>query len=72
MEGLSVSGAIAMPLSPAQAAEMCGVGVSVIYRAIGDGSLPARHRRGQTSRWFILREDLEAWAAGGMLEKEAS
>ncbi len=62
--------AIAMPLSPAQAAELCGVSVGVIYGAIGSGALRARHKRGQTQRWFITREDLEAWASGGMFEEE--
>lgn len=61
---------IEMPLSPKRAAEMCGVGVSSIYEAVRVGSLRARHKRGQTHKLWILRSDLEAWAAGGMLEED--
>ena len=57
-------------LSPKEAAEMCGVGLGSIYAAIAEGSLKARHKRGQSSRWWILRSDLEAWASGGMFEEE--
>lgn len=49
---------------------MCGVGLGSIYAAIAEGSLKARHKRGQSSRWWILRSDLEAWASGGMFEEE--
>ncbi|MCI9495973.1 MAG: helix-turn-helix domain-containing protein [Adlercreutzia mucosicola] len=62
--------AVEMPISPKRAAELCGVGVGSIYAAIAEGSLRARHKRGQSSRWWILRSDLEAWAAGGMFGEE--
>ena len=61
---------VEMPISPQEAAELCGVGLGSIYDAIAKGSLKARHKRGQSSRWWFLRSDLEAWAAGGMLEEE--
>lgn len=61
---------VEMPISPKEAAEMCGVCLGSIYAAIAEGSLKARHKRGQSSRWWILRSDLEAWASGGMFEEE--
>lgn len=61
---------VEMPISPKEAAEICGVGLGSIYAAIAEGSLKARHKRGQSSRWWILRSDLEAWASGGMFEEE--
>lgn len=41
---------VEMPISPKEAAEMCGVGLGSIYAAIAEGSLKARHKRGQSSR----------------------
>ena len=62
--------AIEMPLSPKLAAELTGCGLHEIYAAIKAGTLRARRKRGQSSRWWILRSDLEAWAAGGMFGEE--
>ena len=59
-----------MPMTPQQAADRLGVGVSVVYRAIESGSLRARHKRGQSRRWWVTEADLAHWAEEGMFEEE--
>lgn len=61
---------VEMPISPKEAAEMCGVGLGSIYAAIAEGRSRRATSGGQSSRWWILRSDLEAWASGGMFEEE--
>ena len=63
---------VKMPLSPKQAAERCGVRVTVIYSAIANGTLRARHKVGTSRNWWILEEDMVAWASGGMFGEESS
>lgn len=61
---------VKMPLSPKQVAERCGVGVRVVYGAIANGTLRARHKAGCNRNWLVTEEDMLAWAAGGMFGEE--
>lgn len=52
----------AIPWTPAQVAEMYGVSDETIYREIRSGRLRAKHKRGQSRKWFITDDALREWA----------
>lgn len=55
-----------MPLTPQQVADIYGLSVSSVRKAIRNGELPARHKNGGQRKWYITTSDLEVWVTKGM------
>lgn len=60
-----------LPYTTAEVAEMCGKSTAFVLREIESGRLEARHKKGESKRWYVTEEALQKWASGGMLEEPA-
>lgn len=53
---------VRLPYTVAEVAAMYGKSRNTILREIASGRLPAKHKKGETKRWYITDEALEEWA----------